>query len=487
MKKSWKRILPLAALLLALTGAILWWVIVVDNIAEEVVVEAGETPQASDYLIRELDIPVEFQTDLTELDLTVPGTYPVELRYYGRTYEARLVVRDTVPPEAETKDLTRFATQTPEPGDFIEGVRDVTQVDITYQTPPDMTIEGTQTVQLLLTDQGGNTAVAEAALTLIFDRTAPEIQGARDIRFYIGHEIDYLGGITVTDDLDENVTLTVDDSRVDLTVPGTYELIYAAEDACFNRASVIVTVTVIDDTQPPEILGVSPRSLYVGSTIAYRSGIVLRDDYDEAPRLTVDSSAVDLSTPGTYPLIYKAVDEAGNEAVRETTVTVHQKRSWFVEESVIDAEADRIIARIIDEDMTAREQVETIYRWIQRSYGYSGSSDKTDWKQSAYDMIVTGKGDCYSFFALSKLLFERLGIPNIDVKRVRTEEHRGDHYWNMVSVDGGETWYYYDSTPFVTVPEEFCLVTDAYLDAFSAEHWNYYNRDRESLPGTPLE
>ena len=91
--------------------------------------------------------------------------------------------------------------------------------------------------------------------------------------------------------------------------------------------------------------------------------------------------------------------------------------------------------------------METIYRWIQRSYGYSGSSDKTDWKQSAYDMIVTGKGDCYSFFALSKLLFERLGIPNIDVKRVRTEEHRGDHYWNMVSVDGGETWYYYDSTP----------------------------------------
>ena len=74
MKKSWKRILPLAALLLALTGAILWWVIVVDNIAEEVVIEAGETPQASDYLIRELDIPVEFQTDLTELDLTVPGT-----------------------------------------------------------------------------------------------------------------------------------------------------------------------------------------------------------------------------------------------------------------------------------------------------------------------------------------------------------------------------------------------------------------------------
>lgn len=154
MKKKWKWILPLAVLLLAVTGGLLWWVIVVDNIAEEVTIEAGQTPQASDFLVRELDIPAEFQTDLSTLDLTVPGTYPVTLRYYGREYEARLVVRDTVPPEAVTQDVTVFAVQSPEPADFIAEIRDVTEVDITYKEAPDMTLEGTQTVQILLTDQG---------------------------------------------------------------------------------------------------------------------------------------------------------------------------------------------------------------------------------------------------------------------------------------------------------------------------------------------
>ena len=139
---------------------------------------------------------------------------------------------------------------------------------------------------------------------------------------------------------------------------------------------------MILDTTPPEILGITARSLFVGSSIAYRGGIILRDDYDEAPRLTVDSSAVDLSTPGTYPLIYKAVDAAGNEAVAETTVTVWEKRASYVEESVIYEEVDRVIARIITEDMTVKEQVEAIYDWARYSFWYSGYAEMWDWKQA---------------------------------------------------------------------------------------------------------
>lgn len=321
--------------------------------------------------------------------------------------------------------------------------------------------------------------------TAVPDTTPPVIEGVRMIRHFAGHELDYFAGVTVSDDLDPEVRLMVDDSGVDLMREGKYELIYHATDAGGNRTEVSTLVIVVEDFEAPSILGAADRSLYVGSTISYRSGIILRDAVDPAPKLSIDSSAVDLSTPGTYPLVYTATDEAGNTATVEIQVTVHEKKYNYVDEEKIWAEADRILSWLVNDNMTDREKVEAIYWWVQRSHTYVSHADHLDWKQSAYQMRQTLKGDCYSFFALSKLLFERLGIPNIDVKRLRLPEHGSDHYWNMVSVDGGETWYHYDSTPFDVVPEEFCLVTDAYLDDFSARYRNYYSRDRESLPTTP--
>lgn len=490
MTEKTKRRLSLTVTVLVeavLISMLLWWVLFVNNIAQEMVVEAGAEPDPAALLLRDVDIPAEFETGLTEEQLHTPGDYPATVRYYGRSHDVTIRVRDTIAPAAETRDLTVFATQMPEAADFITEVQDATTVDITYKTGPDMTFEGVQTVVIQLTDLGGNTTEVTAGLTVIFDVTAPEISGVEELRNYLGQEIDYLAGVTVTDDLDENVTLTVDDSAVDLTTPGVYELTYTAEDVCHNVTTVGTTVTVILDTTPPEILGITARSLFAGSSIAYRGGIILRDDYDEAPRLTVDSSAVDLSTPGTYPLIYKAVDAAGNEAVAETTVTVWEKRASYVEESVIYEEVDRVIARIITEDMTVKEQVEAIYDWARYSFWYSGYSEKMDWKQAGYKLMVNGYGDCFSFFGATKLLFERLGIPNIDVRRVKVYSCSTDHYWSMVSIDGGETYYYFDATPYSGSYIEFCLATDAELDWFSYTHNYYFNRDRSILPATPQE
>ena len=472
---------------LVLTGLVAWWAVVVNNIADEVVIEAGSVPLASDFLIRDLDIPAEFESELEGYDLTRPGEYPVRIRYNGRSYDAVLRVRDSAAPVAVSRALTVFAARRPEPEDFLQEIRDMTEVTVTYQTEPDMTREGEQTVVLLLTDEGGNTAQVEAVLTVIRDETAPVIQGVRELQWYMGYALDYLDGVTASDDLDPEVRLTVDDSQVELTVPGTYELSYRAEDASGNQTVTVTTITVLEDTQAPEILGAIDRSLCVGSTIAYRSGVVVRDTVDGTPTLTVDSSQVDLSKPGVYPVTYHAVDGAGNESTREITVTVHEKVSYYVEESVIYGEADRIIGQIITEDMSVQQQVEAIYRWTRENFRYNGYADKQDWKQSAYQMIKRGYGDCFGFFSLSKLLFERLGIPNIDVRRMQTYSHSSDHFWNMVSVDGGETYYYYDATPFPGVDTWFCLVTDADLDAFSAVYGSYFSRDRSILPATPLE
>ena len=66
------------------------------------------------------------------------------------------------------------------------------------------------------------------------------------------------------------------------------------------------------DTLPPQIMGVNHLAVFVGSTVSYRSGILVTDDTDPVPALSVDSSRVDLTTPGTYPVTYTATDRAGN-------------------------------------------------------------------------------------------------------------------------------------------------------------------------------
>ena len=100
-------------------------------------------------------------------------------------------------------------------------------------------------------------------------------------------------------------------------------------------------------------------------------------------------------------------------------------------------------------------------------------------------MLTEGKGDCYGFWAVTKLLFERLEIPNIDVQKVKNSADDTDHFWSLLSLDGGDTWYHFDSTPRYGDGDDFCLVTDAFIDAYSDSHEGSHNRDKSLYPETP--
>ena len=487
-----KRLLIVLAIVVLITLATVAaaWFLVVENIADEVTVEAGSgAVDANDYRLRDWNIPASFATDLSSVDLNVPGVYPVKISYCGRVFDAAIRVVDTVSPEASVQDLSTLSTVLPDPGEFFTEVRDVTQVTASYETEPDLTLEGDQTVTLLLTDEGGNTSQWQATLTVIHDKQPPVIEGARDQVIYRGQEPDYLSGVTITDDLDDAPVLTADDSGVDLTRGGEYRLTYRGVDASGNETTQTVTVTVIADETAPSILGVQPISLYAGSTVSYRSGILVTDDHDENPTLSIDSTQVDLSQPGTYEVTYRAKDAAGNESSVTTTVTVEEKPESYVEEETIYAEVDELLAQITTEEMTDREKVEAVFKWITGHYSYYGDSDKTDWLQAAHALMTRRMGDCFNFYALSKLMLDRLGIPNITVTRSEDSLRRSNHYWSLVSVDGGETYYHFDTTPHSSGPSyRFCLVTDEYLDFYSTKVvLGYYTRDTSLYPATPTE
>lgn len=249
---------------------------------------------------------------------------------------------------------------------------------------------------------------------------------------------------------------------------------------------VISTVdTTPADRTSPVLAGIHDITIYQGDTISYLSGITATDDIDANPSITVDNSAVDLSRPGEYTVIYTATDTSGNSSQEMATVTVMEKQEGFVDLDTIYAAADAKLEEIIRDNATTEQKIHDIYAWARLNLSYGGHSDRTDWRQTAYVMLTEGKGDCYGFWAVTKLLFERLEIPNIDVRKVKNTVDDTDHFWSLVSLDGGETWYHFDSTPRYGEGDDFCLVTDAFIDAYSDSHEGSHNRDKSLYPETP--
>ena len=156
-----------------------------------------------------------------------------------------------------------------------------------------------------------------------------------------------------------------------------------------------------------------------------------------------------------------------------------------MEADVVYAEADKLLSKIIKEDMSTRKQVEAIYKWFKYNCYYVSTSDKSDKLQAAYKIFTGKRGDCYNYYAACSVLLERLGIPQISVERAQDGRRNSRHYWSMVSLDGGETYYHLDVSPHVYFPISTCLVTDAVLEKCNAYAPGYYEMEEGRYPKTP--
>lgn len=250
--------------------------------------------------------------------------------------------------------------------------------------------------------------------------------------------------------------------------------------------------SAVKDTVAPVISGTKDLEAYTEGTVSYKSGVTVTDDHDPKPTLEIDNSQVSMSVPGVYDVIYIATDASGNKTSVTVKLTVKVKPANFVEPEVIYERVDALLAQFITDDMTDREKAEAIYVWTRRGghigpghFNYSGSTSRhDDYLQAAYEFLQLKKGDCFYFYSIQKLMLERLGIPTIDCKKVPNFEGDSNHYWLLVSVDGGETYYHYDNV----WSWDLCLVTDAQLNSVSAAvDSRPFNRDTSLYPATPTQ
>ena len=249
-------------------------------------------------------------------------------------------------------------------------------------------------------------------------------------------------------------------------------------------------------------------TVYAGDTVSYKNLVQIPAGYE----LEYTSNA-DLAKPGKYTVTYKLLKDGKTVDTYKLTLVVEERN----------VELDQLMTLIgqkaatlgITKEMSKVEQVQRIYEFVNSpSKGKEDANirfvdlsntgnDRTEWKtkwvEEATLTLQNMKGDCYSYFALSKAFFEYFGIENQDIQRgvAADLDVDGTHFWSMVNVGTKENpqWYYYDATrvagKFNDGTRNACLITLEKLQSYvgSKGERDFYYFDPTQYPTaktTPL-
>lgn len=528
--KRKKKIIAGVAFLLLITLAVGGW-LYVDSLAYKLCrVEAGVSVTPSDFL-KNPDANAVFTADSQPFYVTEPGEYQIKVKSGWFTYNCMLVIQDTIAPTGQAVPNSLELGENCGPEDFVQNISDATVVEVTYVEEPDFTRVGGQTVQVALTDRGGNRTIVESELFvsavteeltveagcappdvrsfLLGDQKGKFVTKVEDLDYHKTGDYavviqvdgqDYTSMLHVRDTIPpraqvhdiegfamlprpvEDFVTEVEDATAvtmafreapDLSLAGTQQVEIVFTDEGGNETVKTARLTLVEDVEPPVIQGAQDLLIYIGDSISYRKNVTVLDNCPEGLQLMVDTSGVNLQEEGVYPVVYTAMDAAGNTDSVTVQLTVIA-RMYTIDE--VNALADAVLAGIVTEDMSDRDKAWAIYTYIRRNVGYINHSEKGDWVRAAYEGLAKRQGDCYVYACTAKALLTRAGIKNMDIAKIPT---RREHYWNLVDV--GDGWYHFDTTPR-TDHTVFFLWTDAELMEYSNVHYRSHNYDPEAYP-----
>lgn len=485
---------------------------------DAITVEAGDpAPKKEAFLIDRYET-VEMQP-ITAAMLHEPGEYAIKITADGVEAESRLIVKDTVPPTG--RGITKIAAPG-EPiraGELVTDIQDESAVTVAFVTPPDPESRVPQTLEIVLTDRGGNETkvygtllitgvkpveieahkgplkVSELQLEGAFSEAemswpfVPDEPGSHVVTVLIDGRENY-ALIDVKDTTPPEISVIKETGFLNDPKPPetfaaaedvtgaalayktepdwtkeTQDVTVVATDAFKNSAERTFTLSLAPDVKPPVLYGMHDRYCYLNEPVAYLDEVYAVDDCDGEVTVTVDASAVRTGEWGSYPVVYTATDRAGNTA---TETILFRFVSAKVTDERAQEVADKYIALILEDGMTLAEQIEAIYDYVFYHVRYSSRSNKQDWRSEAVRGLTTGRGDCFTSYAAARLLLERTDAQIVSVTRKSTNSH---HYWMLVNIGTG--WYHYDACRAWTGKYRCFMWTDAETREISKTYWRY--------------
>lgn len=239
-----------------------------------------------------------------------------------------------------------------------------------------------------------------------------------------------------------------------------------------------------EDTKKPVIRGPEGNTqvVYTGDAVSYKSFVQVSDNSGNY-ELTVDNSQVNLNVVGTYTVTYTATDGAGNQSTYTLTLVV--KNGEYSDAKLMALVEAKATALGITKSMSKVEQVRKIYSFVNGiTWQATGSNTPSqqisrenwelDWVEEAIRTLDKKKGDCYSYYSVSRAFFEYFEIENLSIKRASDQDTKhGTHFWNVVNVgtESDPQWYYYDATrlkgTFADGTHNGCLMTESKMNSYT--------------------
>lgn len=218
------------------------------------------------------------------------GNYKATISYKDKDYDIKVKVKDTVAPKITVSDKITVQTNNPlHMSDIITNVTELSgNIDASFKDKPksestDNTESVSATENTESTESGSSSVIAVGGCNLKHN-----------------DEITY----TKSGDYDNTITVT---------------------DDAGNTSDIDIKISVID---APSINGISDKTVTIGDTIDYLSGVTATDGKgtDITGSIEVDSSKVDINTPGTYQITYKVTDSYGFSTGANCNITVNEKK-----------------------------------------------------------------------------------------------------------------------------------------------------------------
>ena len=219
------------------------------------------------------------------------------------------------------------------------------------------------------------------------------------------------------------------------------------------------------DRQAPVITTVDGADviyLSKGEKVMWRSKVNVSDN-EGTFDLKTDSSQVNTDVVGVYTVVFVATDAAGNTSQLSVKVIVTSEE--YSVSKLYEEIGKRAASLGITKGMSTQDKVFAIYNYV-NSPGKSADAANfkfvnesnipainranwdNDWIEEALRTLVSGEGDCYSYYSLSKAFFEYFGIENKGIVRDKSSSESGTHFWSMVNIgtESSPRWYFYDAT-----------------------------------------
>lgn len=225
-----------------------------------------------------------------DVDFFKEGNYKATISYKDKDYDIKVKVKDTVAPEVKLSDNIVVQTNNPlHMSDIITNVTELSgNIDASFKDKPK-------------TESTDNTESVSAT-----ENTESTESGSASVIAVGGCNLKHNDEITYTKSGDYDNTITVTDDAG-------------------NTSDIDIKISVID---APSINGISDKTVTVGDTIDYLSGVSASDGKgtDITGSIEVDSSKVDINTPGTYQITYKVTDSYGFSTGANCNVVVNEKK-----------------------------------------------------------------------------------------------------------------------------------------------------------------